>query len=473
MGKKNHGRPPSVTLNFKPVNTLKISLPLIALSSGLYAQPSRPNIVIILADDLGWANVGFHGSPILTPHLDRLAEEGIQLNRFYTAPISSPTRAGLMTGRYPSRLGIRTTVIPPWRDFGLDPEEEILPEILEKAGYPNRAIIGKWHLGHSRKAYHPMANGFTHFYGHLNGAIDYFSHEREKQLDWHNDWESSCDQGYSTDLITDEAVKCIHRYHETPFFLYVAYNAPHTPLQAKPEDIALYTDNIENLPEKERKQALYAAMVTCMDRGIGKILEALRKNGIDQNTLVVFFSDNGAEPNGGGNNLPLKGHKFQEWDGGLRVPALISCPAQFKQNRQIDQITGFVDIVPTIRAVLGIETTPHRPLDGVSILPVLTGAQQQIERDLYLGCGATVNQDYKLILPGKNDNMNLKNAFLAYYPDDARETTNAVADHPQEAARLQKITEQFDAMEPNVKIAPFNEGRKGFVAPHEWKIEKE
>jgi arylsulfatase B len=455
------------------MNTLKISLNLMLVSSGLYAQQSRPNIVIILADDLGWANVGFHGSPIQTPHLDSLAGEGIQLNRFYTAPISSPTRAGLMTGRYPSRLGIRTAVIPPWRDFGLDPEEEILPEMLEKAGYPNRAIIGKWHLGHSRKAYHPMTNGFTHFYGHLNGAIDYFTHERENQLDWHNDWESSCDQGYSTDLITEEAVKCINRYREDPFFLYVAYNAPHAPLQAKPEDIALYTGDFENLSGKEKKQVLYAAMVTCMDRGIGKILEALRKNGIDQNTLMIFFSDNGAEPNGGGSNRPLKGHKFQEWDGGLRVPAVISWPAQFRQRRQIDQVTGFVDIVPTVRDILGIETKLHRPPDGISIAPVLTGTQQQIERDLYLGCGATVNQNYKLLLPGKNEGMNILNVFLSYYPSDPWETTNAIADHPQEAARLQKLTEEFDAMEPDIKVAPFNEGREGFVAPHEWKIEKD
>ncbi|MDR0395585.1 MAG: arylsulfatase [Tannerella sp.] len=455
------------------MNTLKISLNLMLISSGLYAQTSRPNIVLILADDLGWADVGFHGSSIQTPHIDSLADAGIQLNRFYTAPISSPTRAGLMTGRYPSRLGIRTSVIPPWRDFGLDPEEEILPEILGKAGYPNRALIGKWHLGHSRKAYHPMANGFTHFYGHLNGAIDYFTHERENQPDWHNDWESSYDRGYSTDLITEEAVKCIDRYQESPFFLYVAYNAPHTPLQAKPEDIARYTDDFENLPEKEKKQVLYAAMVTCMDRGIGKILEALRRHEIDQNTLVIFFSDNGAEPNGGGSNLPLKGHKFQEWDGGLRVPAVISWPAQFRQRRQIDQITGFVDIVPTVRAILGIETMPHRRLDGIDITPVLTGAQQQIERDFYLGCGVTVNQNYKLVLPGKNERMDIRDVFLSYYPSDPGETTNAIADHPQEAARLQKVTETFDAMEPNIKIAPFNEGRKGFVAPYEWKIEKD
>ena len=128
-------------------------------------QSDRPNIVIIIADDLGWANVGYHGSAIQTPNIDKLAKEGVELHRFYTTPVSSPTRAGLLTGRYPSRFGIRENVIPPWRDFGVDPSEETLPEMLEKAGYTNRALIGKWHLGHSRRIYHPLSNGYTHFYG--------------------------------------------------------------------------------------------------------------------------------------------------------------------------------------------------------------------------------------------------------------------------------------------------------------------
>ena len=299
-------------------------------------QSDRPNIVIIIADDLGWANVGYHGSAIQTPNLDKLAKEGIELNRFYTTPISSPTRAGLLTGRYPSRFGIRENVIPPWRDFGIDPNEETLPEMLEKAGYTNRALIGKWHLGHSRKIYHPLSNGYTHFYGHLNGAIDYFTHHREGQLDWHNDWESSYDEGYSTDLIAGEAVKCINKYAgEGPFFLHVAFNAPHEPLQAKPEDIARYTGDIDLLKGEKRKEALYSAMVTCMDRGIGEILDAIKKSKSAENTLVLFFSDNGATANGGGSNLPLRGDKHQEWDGGLRTVALVSYPAMFKGGRPV------------------------------------------------------------------------------------------------------------------------------------------
>lgn len=183
---------------------LAAALPAVAAGTG-----ERPNILFIVADDLGWGDVGYHGSVIPTPNIDALAARGIEMNRFYTAPVSSPTRAGLMTGRYPSRFGIRKTVIPPWRDYGLDPEEQTLADMLAANGYAHRAIVGKWHLGHGRRAYYPLNRGFTHFYGCLNGALDYFTHEREGELDWHNDWESCRDEGYSTDLIADEAVRCI------------------------------------------------------------------------------------------------------------------------------------------------------------------------------------------------------------------------------------------------------------------------
>jgi arylsulfatase B len=445
----------------------------IAQNAQAQQQSVRPNIVIIIADDLGWANVGYHGSPIRTPNLDRLAKEGLELNRFYATPISSPTRAALLTGRYPSRFGIRENVIPPWRDFGLDPNEEILPEMLEKAGYTNRALIGKWHLGHSRKIYHPLSNGYTRFYGHLNGAIDYFTHHREGQPDWHNDWEPSRDEGYSTDLIAGEAVQCINRYAgAAPFFLHVAFNAPHEPLQAKPEDIALYTDDINRLKGRKRKEALYAAMVTCMDRGIGEILDALEKNNARQNTLILFFSDNGAPAAGGGSNRPLRGDKHQEWDGGLRTAALLSFPAAFKGSRSVEQVIGVVDIMPTIRGLLEIGETPARPFDGIDVSDILRGKKETLERDLYLGCGAIVNNTYKLILPGKNRNMQLDGDFLSCYPEDPYEAVDASARHKREAARLRTLAEQFDAIQPPVKLPPYGEGRETFTPPFEWKIEK-
>lgn len=196
-----------------------------------------------------------------------------------------------MTGRYPSRFGIRKTVIPPWRDYGLDPEEQTLADMLAANGYAHRAIVGKWHLGHGRPGVLSVNRGFTHFYGCLNGALDYFTHEREGELDWHNDWESCRDEGYSTDLIADEAVRCIGEYApEGPFFLYVAFNAPHTPFQAPEDEIAehISPEKFAALTPREKDAYTYRAMVTRMDKGVGRILEKLEKSGQLENTLVLF-----------------------------------------------------------------------------------------------------------------------------------------------------------------------------------------
>ena len=157
-----------------------------------------PNIVILLADDLGWNDVGYHGSDIRTPRIDAFVKEGVELDRFYACPVCTPTRAGLMTGRFPNRFGLRSGVITPWRKAGLPVEEETMADVLGRAGYKRRACFGKWHLGHHQRAWHPLQRGFTHFYGHYNGAIDFFTHEREGQRDWHRGYEPCDDAGYST-----------------------------------------------------------------------------------------------------------------------------------------------------------------------------------------------------------------------------------------------------------------------------------
>lgn len=432
----------------------------------------RPNIVIIVADDLGWGDVGFHQSSIKTPNLDRVAKQGIILDRFYTAPVSSPTRAGLMTGRYPNRFGIRKTVIPPWREYGLDETEETIADVLGDAGYEHRAVIGKWHLGHGRKAYYPLNRGFNYFYGHLNGAIDYFTHEREGELDWHKNWESCYDKGYSTDLIAREAVRYVNDHKKEPFFLYVAFNAPHTPLQAKPEDIALYTSDLESLSKKEQNRCIYSAMVTCMDRGIGDIYNTLEKNGQLDNTIFLFFSDNGTDGKGGLSG-ELRGFKFQEWDGGVRTAAVIQWNKGFKQPRKVEQVTGFVDVLPTLRDILDVKKAPKRELDGISVRSVLTGERESIRRDFYLGCGAVVNQDWKLILPGQNNHMkNLGTGYLVDYKNDPYEQKNSAANNPEEMQRLKKIAEKYDAVKPVFEEKDYGLGKDTFKAPKEWKIVK-
>ena len=448
----------------------------------LAQKQAKPNIIVILADDLGWGDVGFHGSDIRTPHLDQLAKEGVVLNRYYVSPICSPTRAGLMTGRYPDRYGLRDNVIAPWLDFGIDTAEQFLPELLATAGYKNRAAIGKWHLGHSKRKYLPLNRGFTHFYGHYNGAIDYFTHEREGELDWHNDWESSYDKGHATDLISDAAVRCIQQYKDDgPFFLYVAYNAPHGPLQAKEEDLLRYgydpskpafgeAKRVKQEGRGNTRKQTYSAMVSQMDKGIGRILSALKEAGIDGNTVVLFHSDNGAEVNLAGSSGGLRGAKFQEWDGGVRAAAVIKWPDGFAGGWISDQLSGYVDVLPTLCAVAGVEAKPAKVLDGINILPTLTG-REDISRAFYLGHGSVVVDDWKLVKANSgNDRMKHTEDMLFHIVKDPKEKNNLRDSNPDKYKRLLKIVQKYDNMENAIKVPPYSEGRDTFIAPKEWNI---
>jgi arylsulfatase B len=475
-----------VIRNLRPVFFL---LTILLSIEGFGQAAKKPNIIIILADDLGWGDVGFHGSDIKTPNIDKLAREGVILNRYYTAPVCSPTRAGLMTGRYPNRYGLRQTVIPPWSEFGLDTSEEYIPAMLKEAGYTNRAVLGKWHLGHAKRGFLPLQRGFTHFYGHYNGAIDYFTHEREGELDWHNDEDPSYDKGYSTDLITNEAVKCIEKYSkQSPFFMYVAFNAPHGPLQAKTEDLLLYgfdsskprfgkmagyddaagygTSGKGNNPRQT-----YSAMVTNLDKGIGRILDTLKELGIEENTLILFESDNGAAPNEGGTSGDLRGLKFQEWEGGVRAPAIVKWPAAFKGGRTIEQVMGYIDIAPTLREIAGVRSAPAKPYDGLSMLSIWKGQQKQIDRNFYLGYGTIVNNKWKLVKANSgNEKMTETTDMLFEIGKDPSEKNNVIASQPEVYKQLDKIVSGLDAIKPANEVPPYAEGRKGFKAPKEWKI---
>jgi arylsulfatase B len=452
-------------------------------------KAEKPNIIIILADDLGWGDVGFHGSEIRTPNLDALSKEGVILSHFYTAPVCSPTRAGLMTGRYPNRFGLRETVVPPWSSFGVDLSEKFLPELLKGAGYENRAVLGKWHLGHAKKDYLPLSKGFTHFYGHYNGAIDYFTHIREGELDWHNDRETSFDKGYSTDLISDEAVKCIANYSKesSPFLLYVAYNAPHGPLQAKKEDLLSYGYD-KSKPSFGKKQEgeagsegnqgkgntprqTYSAMVTCMDRGIGRILNQLKDLKIDDNTIVLFFSDNGAAPGEGSSSGELRGNKFQEWDGGVRAPAIIKWPKMIQGGTQIDQVMGYIDVVPTLLNITGVKEAQHKTLDGLNMLPILTGQQKEIRRDLYLGYGSLVNNQWKIVKANAgNPKMKEDEDQVFDIMKDPSEKNNLAKVETDIYKQLLRTIAPYDAIQSEFTVPPYGEGKKGFKAPKNWVI---
>ena len=439
---------------------------------------ANPNIVILLADDLGWNDVGYHGSDIRTPRIDAFVREGLELDRFYVCPICSPTRAGLMTGRYPHRFGLRDTVIPPWRDFGLATDEETLPEVLASAGYTRRACIGKWHLGHSRLAYHPLNRGFTHFYGHYNGNIDYFTHKREGELDWHRNFEPCHDEGYSTDLLAREAVRFIEESPATePFFLYVPFNAPHAPLQAEEDDLKTYgfsEDERRILPPDptapgfgvegrgNSKRQTYAAMVTAMDSAMGRILDALDAKGIAENTLVLFFSDNGGTEKSGGDNAPLRGQKSTVWEGGVRVPAAIRWPKELEGARKVEALTGYVDILPTLCRITGAQRTSEKPLDGLDVFDVLRGSRPEAGRVFYLGQGAVATQDWKL-----------KEDELFHLASDPNETEDVAQRHQDIVNKLSTDLKAFEVLKSDVQVPPTNEGRAGFKAPKDWAIREE
>lgn len=375
-------------------------------------QPDRvrhPNILIIVADDLGYQDVSFNGASFATPNIDRIAHDGMVLDHFYTSALCSPSRAGLLTGRYPHRFGIMGDTITPGSDFGLDPQEDTIADVLARAGYARRSFIGKWHLGHRSLAFHPMNFGFTSFYGHYNGAIDYFTHKREGQVDWHRDYAPSADKGYSTDLLTEEAVRIIRTPSPggKPWLMWLAYNAPHGPLQAKPEDLAAagFDPAKPRFPhgESRREGADYGqegrgntrrqtaiAMIYALDRGIGQVLDALRDTRQLDNTLIVFTSDNGgpgrtgAEDNASSNG-PLRGWKFLHYEGGERVAAAIAWPARLKPRAQADiGPISYIDLLPTLAHLAGAPVS--RPVDGRDVSEsLLSGKPAAAEPVLFLG----------------------------------------------------------------------------------------
>src|SRR5215471_14131831 len=251
----------------------------------------KPNILYIVADDLGWKDVGFHGSDIKTPNLDKLAAGGAKLEQFYVQPMCTPTRAALMTGRYPFRYGLQTAVIPAAAKYGLATDEWLLPQALKEAGYTT-AIVGKWHLGNADQKYWPRQRGFDYQYGPLIGEIDYFTHEAEGIVDWFRDNKKVVEKGYSTTLLGNDAVRFINEQNPTkPFFLYLTFNAPHTPYQATQE----YLDRYKNIADPARRA--YAGSITAMDDQIGRVVDALDKKKMRDNTLIVFMSDNGGTRN--------------------------------------------------------------------------------------------------------------------------------------------------------------------------------
>ena len=431
------------------------------------ADPPRPDIVVMLADDLGHRDVGFMGGqPIKTPRLDKLAAAGAKLTQFYVQPVCSPTRAALMTGRYPMRLGLQVGVIRPNAQYGLDLGERTLPAALRDAGYTT-ALCGKWHLGSFDPAYWPNARGFDHWYGHLFGALDYFTHIRDGKHDWYRNGTANHDEGYSTHLLAREAVQIIHdQPTDKPLFLYVPFNAVHSPHQVPDRYKQPYAD----LQEPRRT---YAGMVAAMDEAVGQIVDAVEQAGRRGNTLFVFSSDNGGPaPGRVTDNGPLRAGKGTLYEGGVRVCAFATWDGQIPADSEVDAPLHIVDWYPTLLNLAGASLEQERPVDGCDLWPCLVdGAPTPHDAILHNAApakGAIRVGDWKLVLNGSapeepaagNANRNRRAARdvveLFNIADDPGERQNLAGTQPDRAAELRR---RYDAFAADA-VAPRNGGRR-------------
>ncbi len=365
------------------VTTLSRRNALAALAGGLIAprsarsQPSRPNIVIFLADDLGSGDLGYRGcTDIRTPSIDRLAREGVQFSHAYSnGPVCSPTRAALLTGRYQQRHNVDGVIYVNERDRGLSPDALLLPEVLKKQRYRS-AVIGKWHLGYPKETF-PTRQGFDDFVGFLSGNIDYFDHvDRLKNPDLWNGERALKDPRYMTQLIGDESIRFLREHGQSPFLLYVAFNAPHDPFQG-PEDAPPPGGRPPFVEKRDR--ATYARMVECVDQNVGRVMGHLAKQRLDENTAVFFMSDNGGVP-AVARNTPFRGFKGSLWEGGIRTPFIARWRGQFPAGAQAPDMVAGMDLFPTCAALAGALVPAGHKLDGVSLVEACRG-KSRITRD--------------------------------------------------------------------------------------------
>ena len=453
--------------------TTAFAAPL-APSLATAAPSTRPNIVYIVADDLGWKDVGFRGSDIKTPNIDELARTGARLEQFYAQPMCTPTRAALMTGRYPFRYGLQTLVILSGHKYGLAEDEWLMPQALKGAGYET-AIIGKWHLGHGDRKYWPRQRGFDYQYGPLIGEIDYFTHKQHGVIDWYRDNRRVDEKGYSTTLFGNAAVKLIEG-HDTkvPLYLYLAFNAPHTPYQAP----QAYLDRYKHIEDPARRA--YAASISAMDDEIGRVVRALEKRGMRDNTLIVFQSDNGGTRNamfaGEGDvskiklppdNGPFRDGKGSLYEGGTRVVALANWPGHIKSGTVVDGMMHVVDMYPTIAGLAGAPTSRAKPLDGLDMWGTIGEGKPSPRTEIVYNIepfrAGVRDGDWKLVwrtpLP--------EGVELYDIAKDPYEKSNVAAANPEKVRALQKRANELAAtmVKPLTLQTEFNAMRERLHVP--------
>jgi arylsulfatase A-like enzyme len=434
---------------------------LLLCACGLYGPgtvqaATPPNLIVVMADDLGYADVGFNGcKDIPTPHIDSIAANGVRFSSGYVSySVCSPSRAGFITGRYQQRFGHERN--PQYRpndpNMGLPLSERTLADVLKPVGYRS-GIIGKWHLG-AHESLHPLNRGFDFFFGHLGGGHRYLpeeltirdSYSFESEPESYKTWilrnhEPVPPTKYLTDEFSDAAVGFVERNKDRPFFLFLSYNAPHTPLQAAEKYLARFP-NI-----KDKKRRTYAAMVSAVDDGVGRVLDKLKDLDLDENTMVFFLSDNGGPTTkNASQNTPLRGGKSDVWEGGFRVPFAVQWPGKLPAGSTYDHPVLSLDIFATVTALAQAPTDPNRPPDGVNLIPYLTGAKndaphhaiylRKFDQQRY----AVRREDYKLVITGAGNEPMLFN--LA---EDIGENSDIAGSAPEQTKELEKLRRLWSA----------------------------
>jgi arylsulfatase A-like enzyme len=411
-----------------------MALGTVALASGVETifgeRVSRPpNIVFIMADDLGYADVACYGRPdIRTPNIDSLAAKGVRfLQAYANSAVCSATRTALITGRYQYRLPIGLEEPLSGRDVGLPPDHPTLPSLLKKAGY-STTLVGKWHLGALPK-FGPLQSGYDHFYGFRGGAVDYYTHANQRDDLWDDDVRVH-QMGYLTDMLGSRCVDVVNEDAQSgrPFLISLHFNAPHWPWEApgdEAESNRLRSTGRSLFDFDGGTQKTYQGMIEEMDRQIGRVLAALRRNGLAENTIVIFTSDNGGERFA--DTWPFTGRKTELLEGGLRIPAIISWPAHIPQNQTTDQVTISMDWLPTLLAAAGVSSDPAYPPDGINLLPMLMHSSAVVARRLFWRYKANAQRaardgDYKYL-------KILDNTFLFNVVEDPMERANLKERH--------------------------------------------
>ena len=415
---------------------------LLAAVMPAVAQP-RPNVVLIMTDDAGYGDFGSYGATdVKTPNLDRLAREGARFTDFYAnAPSCTPTRAGLMTGRYQQRVALEYPLgmqRPGDYDRGLPVTGRSLPQLLRNTGYAT-ALVGKWHLGW-KPEYSPIRHGFEYFFGFKSGFIDFYTHTSPDSPGYDDLFENDSPvrvDGYMTDLITDRAVRWIERNGRRPFFIDIAFNAPHWPYQVpgRPGAARDSARHLSAFDDSTSTRADYVAMIERVDDGVGRVLAALDRLGLRENTIVIFTNDNGGEWLS--RNTPLFHHKLSVFEGGIRVPAIVRWPGRVPAGTVTGQVGITMDLTASILAATGAAVPSDMRLDGMDLFPILEARAPEVQRTLFWRGHpgrphrAVRSGDWKLVMEPRPMLFNLRS--------DIGERENVIGRHPDLARRLRDL----------------------------------